>query len=83
MRITVTGLANYLTLEDGGQAAILELLDPMMETDLPVPQPTADTFGVRIQSWHDAPVKADDHPIIAALHHKRLRITIEILDEQY
>lgn len=93
MRIMITGVAPYLNLDDGGQAAILEVDSATVESDEGLPQAELDAIFVRIQSWHDGPdhpnwapqnrhLKPEDHPILVALRNKRLRVTIETLDEQ-
>lgn len=60
------------TLEDGGQAMIVELDDP----DAGDPH-----MFVRLQSWHDGATKTDDstHPTLRSLLGRRVRITIEDL----
>lgn len=66
--LVVEGVAEP-TVEDGGQALILEVSDD------------ADAERgefVRLQSWCE---RCDTHPVLGPLAGKRLRVTVEIVDE--
>lgn len=61
------------SIEDGGQAMIVELDDPVEDGD--------PHMFVRLQSWHDGAGKADadSHPTLRSLLGRRVRITVEDL----
>jgi hypothetical protein len=64
-----------LSVEDGGQALIL---DPSHGND------GDPHFFVRLHSWHDgAKIEdPDSHPLFRSLLGKRIRVIIEVLDDE-
>jgi hypothetical protein len=59
-----------LDVEDGGQALIVHV-DAGDDVD--------EGWFVRVQSWSE---RKQHEPWVAALHGKRVRVTVEVLDEE-
>lgn len=60
-----------LTYEDGGMAAILEISGDRPDED--------DGEFVRLQSWSER--DEPSHPMIDALKDKRVRVTVQIVED--
>ena len=69
--IIITGTVNDISIEDGGAAKIADLDDMLVNGEEHSP------FFVRLQSWDDL---AFNHETLDAMHGKKVRITVEVLE---
>jgi len=89
MKIILEKVVDFIESDDGGQAKIIEIdsdeADVFIKNNSIIEDESLsseDGFFVRIQSWYSSQKdKILTHPVIDALEGKRIRVTIEVIDE--